>query len=170
MRPDWDPYFLLIAHAIARRATCDRKLVGAVIVDGVHRIVATGYNGAPSGTPHCDDIGHELKEIDGRPSCIRSLHAESNALDRAGRDARGATLYVTVIPCYECAKRIVNAGVVRIVYAEFYESQNTSLVKGFFERSGVDLVHLPQRFRSARPVPDRRLRKSCPLWPLLWAP
>jgi dCMP deaminase len=145
MRPSWDDYFLEIAYVVAKRATCDRKLVGAVIVDERHRIVATGYNGAPAGMVHCDENGHDLKEIDGRMSCIRSLHAESNALDDAGRRARGCTLYVTVTPCFECAKRIVNAGIVRVVYGEHYQSRNTDLVFSLFDVARVDLFRVPPR-------------------------
>lgn len=135
-RPTWDTYFLRIAELVATRATCDRKHVGAVLVDKDHRIVATGFNGAPSGLPHCDDAGHELKEIDGRESCVRTLHAESNALDYAGCRAKGCTLYVTVIPCYDCAKRIVNAGICRVVYGEYYESRNTKLVANYLQTEG----------------------------------
>ena len=138
-RPSWDEYFLEIAYVIAKRATCDRKHVGAVLVDKRHRIVSTGYNGSAGGLPHCDDVGHELKEIDGRPSCIRTLHAESNVLDDAGRRSRGGTLYVTVIPCYDCAKRIVNAGITRVVYGEYYESRNTDLVVSYFMQAKVRL-------------------------------
>jgi deoxycytidylate deaminase len=139
-RPKWDKYFMDIAHDVATRATCDRKHVGAVIVDQRHRIVSTGYNGAPAGMPHCDEVGHELKEIDGRLSCVRTLHAESNALDDAGRRAVGCTLCVTVTPCYPCAQRLVNAGIVRIVYGEWYDSQNTDLVAAYLKSAGVGLV------------------------------
>jgi dCMP deaminase len=139
-RPDWDTYFMRIARIVAARATCDRKHVGALLTTSDHRIIATGYNGAPRGMPHCDEVGHEMKDIDGRPSCIRTIHAESNALDQAGLDARGGTLYITVISCYECAKRIVNAGIVKVVYGEYYESRNTKLVADFYRDAGVELV------------------------------
>ncbi len=139
MRPNWDEYFLEIAKVVAKRATCSRKHVGAVIIDSKNRIVSTGYNGSPAGLPHCDDIGHEIKKIDGRDSCVRTLHAESNALDDAGRRAHGGTLYVTVIPCYDCSKRIVNAGIKKVVYGEFYQSRNTDLVVNYFEDAGIQL-------------------------------
>lgn len=151
MRTDWDTYFLMFAHVAAKRATCDRKHVGAVIVDPDHRIVATGYNGSPAGMEHCDDAGHELKEIDGRMSCVRTLHAESNALDFAGGRARGCTIYTTVIPCYDCAKRIVNAGIELVVYSEYYESRNTSLVVEYFSGSPTHLLQIPSQFE-IRPV------------------
>ena len=126
------------ARLVATRATCDRKHVGAVLVKN-NRVVSTGYNGSPRGMRHCDDegVGHLLAEIDGRESCIRTLHAESNALDYAGQEAEGCTFYVTCIPCYDCAKRIINAGIVRVVFEEYYESRNTKLVDGLFGQTEI---------------------------------
>jgi dCMP deaminase len=135
-RPTIDEYFLQMAALTATRATCDRKHVGAVIVKD-KRTVSTGYNGSPKGMPHCDEAGHLLKVVDGRESCIRTLHAESNALDDAGRRAEGGTLYCTVTPCYECAKRIINAGIVRVVVRGLYQSQNTGLVPELLQTAGV---------------------------------
>lgn len=140
MRPDWDTYFLAIAKVVATRATCDRKHVGAVLVDTRNRIISTGFNGAPKGMPHCDDVGHDMKEIDGRQSCVRTLHAESNALDDAGRRSYGGTIYVTVIPCFRCAQRIVQHGIKRVVYGEHYESQMTPLVADLFKSAGIEMV------------------------------
>lgn len=137
-RPSWDEYWMAMANLVATRATCNRKHVGAVIVKA-NRIISTGYNGAPAGLPHCDDVDHEMKDIDGRPSCIRTLHAESNALDQAGPAASGGTLYATVTPCYECAKRIINSGIVRVVYGEWYNSRNTDLVRSLFDTAGVKM-------------------------------
>ncbi len=139
MRPAWDDYFMSIAFLVATRATCDRKKVGAVLVKN-HRIVATGYNGSPAGLPHCDDVGHELKQIEGRKSCIRTLHAESNAIDFAGQDAQGCMLFTTVVPCYDCAKRIINAKITRVFYEEYYESRSTELVAELFEKAEIPLV------------------------------
>ena len=130
-RPDWDDYFMGLATLVATRATCDRKHVGAVIVKD-KQIIATGYNGAPSGMPHCDSVGHELVDMGGRMSCIRTLHAESNALDRAGSLSEGASLYCTALPCYECAKRIINAKIETVFYKEYYESRSTELVLNYF--------------------------------------
>lgn len=139
-RPPWDEYFLTLAKDVSTRATCDRKSVGAVIVDKRHRIVSTGYNGAAKGMPHCSEVGHLLKEVGGRESCVRTLHAESNALDDAGRRADGGTIYVTVIPCFNCALRIVNAGIKRVVWDEYYPSQNTGFVKEFLEEARISYV------------------------------
>jgi dCMP deaminase len=119
-RPDWDIYFMRSCYHTATRATCLRKHVGAVLVDSDHRILATGYNGAARGQPSCDEVGCQMVEN----HCVRTLHAESNALDYAGsRLAQNATLYVTVTPCWDCAKRIVNSNVMRVVYDEHYESR-----------------------------------------------
>jgi dCMP deaminase len=140
MRPSKDTYFLKMAYLVSSRSTCDRKHVGAVIVDEYGRIVATGYNGAPSGAPHCDDQGHEIVE----GHCIRTIHGESNAIDFAGREARGCTLYVTVTPCYDCAKRIANTGIKRLVYAEHYESRygRSSTVPEWLRSLGIQVDHV----------------------------
>jgi dCMP deaminase len=107
------------AYMAAMRATCPRRHVGAVIADGTNRIVSTGYNGAARRLPSCNEIGCQM--VDNH--CVRTLHAESNAIDYAGRMAAGCTLYVTVTPCWDCAKRIVNAGIYRVCYDEHYESR-----------------------------------------------
>lgn len=135
VRPDWDLYFMRMTYHAATRATCSRKHVGAVIVTPDHRVVSTGYNGSPSGTDSCDEIGHEMVE----GHCVRTLHAESNALDFAGRFAMGCTLYVTVTPCYDCAKRIVNAQINRVVYDEFYASRygKSSMVVDYLTAAGL---------------------------------
>ena len=105
MRVAWPEYFLGIAQQVATRATCDRAHVGAVIVRD-NRIVACGYNGAPSGYPHCDEVGHLM--VGGH--CLRSIHAEANAIDQArqiGIDLRGCEMFVTHCPCVTCAADIV---------------------------------------------------------------
>lgn len=138
MRPSRERYYLDIAKSVAARATCDRKHVGAIIVDRHDRIISTGYNGSAKGTPHCDDVGHELVNIDGRDSCVRTLHAESNAIDRAsGVDMAGASLYVTVTPCYDCAKRIINAGISHVYYGEHYNSRKTEMTLSLLKTGGV---------------------------------
>lgn len=146
-RPDWDQYFLEIAKVVAKRSTCSRKQVGAVIADARHRIVSAGYNGSPAGTPHCtdEDVGCLLKNIEGRDSCIRTIHAEANALAHAGTEGyrtRGWTIYVTVTPCYECAKLIIQAGVQRVVYAEYYQSQSTELVMALFKEVAITVEQI----------------------------
>ena len=124
-RPSWDTYFIQIAHLVATRATCPRRSVGAVIVRD-KRILATGYNGAPAGLPHCPPEGDEHDWPKGcmmAGHCVRSLHAEQNCLLQAakiGVASDGATMYVTCQPCNTCAKMIINAGVARVIYEGDY--------------------------------------------------
>lgn len=120
-RPDWDTYFLDIARAVAARADCTRRQVGAVIVRD-HRIVATGYNGAPAGDPGCLSGAcprglatyTEVPANSNYDNCV-SIHAEQNALLYAGASCRGATIYVTDPPCPTCAKLLRGAGITRVV-------------------------------------------------------
>lgn len=127
-RVGWDVYFMRLAYATAMRASCPRKQVGALVVRPDRRIVASGYNGAPRGMPSCDEAGCDVRVLPGgKPegSCVRTLHAESNALELAGSGAHGCTLYVSCIPCRECAMRIVQAGIARVFYHEFYDSRGS---------------------------------------------
>jgi dCMP deaminase len=121
-RPSWDEYFMRIAHEVATRSTCPRLAVGAVVVRD-KRILTTGYNGSPSGMPHCNEIGCLIRVVDGRESCQRTLHAEQNALIQAayhGVSVRGSTIYCTHQPCLLCVKMIMNAGVEGAYYAGGY--------------------------------------------------
>ena len=125
-RPSWDEYFMRIATEVSKRATCLRRQVGAVLVLD-KRILATGYNGAPVGLPHCSQVGC-LREQQGVPSgqrheLCRGLHGEENAILQAARYGiriDGATLYSTHVPCVLCTKMIINAGIRRIVAAQDY--------------------------------------------------
>jgi dCMP deaminase len=113
-----DAYFLSIASAVAERATCDRAHVGCLLVQDGH-VISTGFNGSPVGQPHCDAVGHQMEN----GHCIRTVHAEANAIIQAalhGVSTRGATCYLTHFPCCNCAKMLINAGVVRVVFAKFY--------------------------------------------------
>jgi dCMP deaminase len=127
-RPSWDSYFMQIAHLVATRATCPRRSVGAVLVRD-KRILATGYNGAPMGLPHCPPNGPTHDWPEGclyANHCIRSLHAEQNALLQAamiGVPCQGSTIYVTCQPCNMCAKMIINAGVNRVIYEGEYPDE-----------------------------------------------
>jgi len=125
-RPSWDAYFMMIAADVARRSTCLRRRVGAILVVE-RRLLATGYNGAPSGVPHCCEVGCLRDEMDvpsgERHELCRGLHAEQNAIIQAAKHGvriDGATLYTTHHPCSICAKMAINAGVVRIVCREDY--------------------------------------------------
>ena len=125
-RPDWDNYFLDIIEVVSRRSTCRRRSVGAGLVRD-RRILATGYNGAPSKLKHCLDIGclrEKLNVPSGeRHELCRGLHAEQNVIIQAalhGVITKGSTLYCTNHPCVICAKMIINAGIVRIVIRDDY--------------------------------------------------
>lgn len=125
-RPTWDEYFLTIATEVAKRSTCLRRQVGAVLVKE-KRILATGYNGAPRNIRHCSEVGC-LREKEGVPSgerheLCRGLHAEMNALLQAamyGVTVRGATIYTTSSPCSLCAKMLINGDVERVVCVGHY--------------------------------------------------
>jgi len=124
-----------IATEVATRATCDRKHVGAVIVRD-KSILATGYNGSVRGLGHCDDEGHLMEE----GHCVRTVHAEANAIVQAARNGmriEGASIYVTASPCWGCFRLIANAGIVRIVFGEFYRDQKIFDVS---QKLGIELV------------------------------
>jgi len=140
-RASWDDYFLQIASTVASRSTCVRRQVGAVVAADRH-IVATGYNGPPSGMPHCDDGGclrataaGVARSVD-YSSCV-AVHAELNALLRsAPADRDGATLYCTDLPCWDCARAVANSGIVRVVAAGgMYDRWPTTAE--FLEAAGV---------------------------------
>ncbi len=119
-RPDWDDYFMGIARSVSRRSDCHRDKVGAVVVKD-RRIRATGYNGAPSGSPGCDTCPRRVSNVapgSSYDNCV-AVHAEANALIYCDRqDLVGATLYVTREPCYACDKLIQAAGVHAVVWPD----------------------------------------------------
>ena len=125
-RPSWDEYFMEFARLAARRSSCLRRSVGAVLVRE-KRVLATGYNGVPTGITHCSETGclrERLKVPSGeRHELCRGLHAEQNAIIQAahhGISIEGSTLYCTTHPCIICTKMLINAGIVGVVYAEGY--------------------------------------------------
>jgi dCMP deaminase len=126
-----------IAREVATRSTCDRKFVGAVIVRD-RSILATGYNGSIRGLPHCDEEGHLMEE----GHCVRTVHAEANALVQAARNGvriEGGSIYVTASPCWGCFRLIANGGIVRIVFGEFYRDNK---IFEFSQKLGIELVDL----------------------------
>jgi dCMP deaminase len=134
-RPSWDDYFMQITFQVARRSTCPRAAVGAVIVRD-KRILTTGYNGAPSGLPHCTEVGCLM--VNGH--CVRSLHAEQNAIIQAaihGVKLENVTAYCTVQPCVTCAKMLINADVRRIVCEGDYPDE---LALEMLREAEVELV------------------------------
>ncbi len=145
MRPSWDEYFLEITDVVAKRSTCLRRHVGALLVKN-RQILSTGYNGAPSGLVHCGERGclrDRLQIPSGqRAELCRAVHAEQNAMIQAARhgvSVEGGTLYVTTQPCVLCTKLAINAGIRRIVYRGEYPDE---LSLEMLAEAGVELVHL----------------------------
>jgi dCMP deaminase len=143
-RPSWDAYFVDIAKLVASRSTCLRRQVGAVMVKDKH-ILATGYNGTPSGITHCSETGclrDQLKVPSGeRHELCRGLHAEQNAIIQAARhgvDISGAILYCTHSPCIICTKMLINSGVRQIIYLAGYPDQ---MSLGMLNEAGIQ-VHM----------------------------
>lgn len=138
----WDRYFMNIAHEAKRRSTCDRKHVGAVLVRD-RMLLSTGYNGSIRGMPHCDEVGHLMEG----GHCVATIHAEANAVIQAARNGvriDGATLYTTASPCWYCFKLVVNAGIARIVYDEFYREDRIFAVA---ERLGIPVESIEEAER-----------------------
>jgi len=137
-RAPWDSYFMSIAKVVSSRATCHRKLVGAVLVrDRI--ILSTGYNGSIRGMPHCCDEGHMMEN----DHCVATIHAEVNAILQAARTGvavEGATVYVTASPCWNCFKALMNAGITKICYAEFYRDERIFEIA---KKMHVPLMHIP---------------------------
>lgn len=137
IRAGWDEYFMRIALDVASRSTCDRRHVGAVLVRD-RNILSTGYNGSISGMPHCDEVGHMMEN----GHCIATIHAEANAIIQAAKNGvniNGASIYTTASPCWNCFKIIVNAGMKRVFFGEFYRDERIFTIA---EQLGVELVDL----------------------------
>jgi len=145
LRPSWETYFMDIAALVAKRSTCLRRSVGAVIIKD-KRILTTGYNGAPSGIQHCLEIGclrAEMNVASGeRHELCRGIHAEQNAIIQAafhGVSIRGATLFCTNLPCSICAKMIINAGIEKIYYRSGYADPMSNEM---FNAAGIVVIKL----------------------------
>lgn len=145
MRPSWDEYFMDIVDLIKSRSTCIRRQVGALIVKD-KRILATGYNGAPTGCKHCSDIGCLREQLNipsgQRHELCRAIHAEQNAIVQAansGVSVSGGTLYVTIQPCVLCAKMAINAGIKKIVFRGDYPDE---LSMELLKEAGIRVVRM----------------------------
>ena len=142
MRPDWDHYFMEMAEVVAKRSTCLRRQVGAVLVKD-RRILTSGYNGAPSGMAHCAETGC-LRQQMNIPSgqqheMCRGLHAEQNAIIQAalhGISIKDSMLYVTHQPCVICAKMMINAGVKTVIMKDAYPDE---LSEKMLREAGIGL-------------------------------
>lgn len=139
-RPTWDEYFMELAHIARKRSTCVTRHTGAVLVKE-NRVIATGYNGTPAGTRHCDDgacprcskrVNSEITPGTNLDVCI-CCHAEENAILQAaqhGTNSKGSTLYTTYTPCIQCAKMIINSGIKKVVaYEDYPDDIGTALLK-----------------------------------------
>ena len=147
-RPTLDQYFMEIAAVVAKRSTCLRNQVVAVLVRD-KRILSTGYNGAPAGLEHCDSVGcaREGVESGTRHELCRAVHAEQNAIIQAalhGIGIEGATLYCTHQPCILCAKMMINARISRVVYSESYPD-GTAL--HFLKQAGIEVERMSPPLR-----------------------
>lgn len=141
-RPSWEEYFMDIARLVARRSTCLRRQVGAVLVKDKN-ILATGYNGTPKGITHCSETGclrEQLKVPSGqRHELCRGLHAEQNAIIQAashGTSISDATVYCTNMPCIICTKMLINAGIRQVIFLEGYPDD---LSQAMLEEAGIEV-------------------------------
>lgn len=141
-----DHYFMNIAIEVAKRSTCTRRKIGAIIVSDVGEIKSSGYNGNPRGLPHCDEMGC-IRDKLGIPSGTRletctAVHAEQNALIQAGTNSRGSTLYSTIVPCPICARMILNAQIARVVYiGDYADLSGVELLK----QAGMRITRLDKK-------------------------
>ena len=138
-RPTWDEYFLKVAMLVSERATCPRMHCGCVLVKD-KQILSTGYNGSIPGDAHCEDDGCMIEDS----HCIRTIHAEMNAILQCashGVNTHGAAAYVTTMPCTNCAKSLIAAGIKEVVIFSDYKNSNA---EEFFKIGGVELRRLPQ--------------------------
>lgn len=146
-RLEWDRYFLKICRVVAERSTCTRARVGAVIVRD-RMILATGYNGSPAGHPHCTEAGclvvtSQTPEGQTEENCIRTIHAEINAIAQAAKNGvtiNGADIYITHSPCMHCLKVLLNTGIQRICYEKEYKLER---VAWLLEPRPVEMVMVP---------------------------
>ena len=145
VRPVWDTYFMEMAKLASRRSSCLRRAVGAVLVRD-KRLLATGYNGVPSGVTHCEVTGclrEKLQVPSGeRHELCRGLHAEQNAIIQAalhGVSTKDAILYCTTLPCIICAKMLINSGVRKVFFLDGYSD---TLTEEMLAEVGLELVRL----------------------------
>ncbi len=161
-RPNWDEYFMDVVDAIAKRSNCDRGKPAAVIVKD-RRIVSTGYAGAPRGFPSCDEVGHELIQMDKWElyndkfmvpgskitsiHCIRTVHAELNAIYNAayhGVALKDSIMYCTMVPCRVCAMGIIQVGINKIIAKNGYHTGEDAIK--MFQKARIELIVWNDKF------------------------
>ena len=127
-----------LAVTVASRSTCDRAFVGCILVNKDNRIVSTGYNGSVAGNPHCDDVGHTMRN----DHCIATIHAEMNAVlycAKEGISLKGTICYVTHFPCLNCTKALIQAGISKIYYKEGYRIDPYAIE--LLNRNSIEYIH-----------------------------
>ncbi len=139
-RPSWEEYFLQVTYTVAQRSTCIRRKVGAIAVRD-NQILATGYNGTPTGISHCSDEGCLRKALNipsgERHEVCRGLHAEQNVIIQSavnGTALKGATIFCTTKPCVICTKMIINCGIKEIIYTQGY---NDPIAEKMLSEAGI---------------------------------
>jgi dCMP deaminase len=153
-RPSWDEYFLEIAHLTSKRSNCIRRKVGCIIVKDT-RILSLGYNGTPRGTLNCFEGGcdrcmslhnsshnNHINTGSQLDLCM-CLHAEENALLFVGQnELMGATMYVTLIPCVSCTKKILQCGLKRVVYSDSYNKEIEQMSLKMLQKSKIEIKQM----------------------------
>ena len=144
----WDEYFMGLAHLSAMRSKDPSTQVGAVIVSGEHRVVSIGYNGFPNGCSD-DEFPWDREGDFGATKYPYVVHAELNAILNSKNDLRGCSIYVSLFPCNECAKGIIQSGISRIVYEsdKYADTDATIASKRMLRAAGVELYQLPYRIQ-----------------------
>ena len=128
-----------IAIQVSKRSTCDRRMVGAVIVRD-KTILSTGYNGSIRGLPHCDEVGHLMEA----GHCVRTIHAEVNAVAQAaknGTSIQSGQLYTTSSPCWPCFKIMANSGIQKVYFGDFYRDER---MLEYAQQSRIELIDMSQ--------------------------
>ena len=135
-KPNWDETFLIEAVVLSARGSCDRLMTACVLVKD-NRAVGSGYNGSVAGTPTCDEVGHHLVNN----HCLRTLHDAENAILNGVANLKGATAYVVVTPCTDCVKRLLQAGITRIVSAGLFDNaKDIDFSRQLMKEKGVEFV------------------------------
>ncbi len=144
----WDEYFMGLAHLSALRSKDPSTQVGAAIVNDQHKVVSIGYNGFPNGCSD-DEYPWEREGAVNETKYPFVVHAELNAILNSSRDLHGCSIYVSLFPCNECAKAIIQSGIRRIVYEDdkYAAADNVIASKRMLNAAGVELVRLGKRVR-----------------------
>lgn len=154
VRPTWDHYFMEIMDTVSKRATCDRGRSGCVIARD-NQLLVSGYVGSPIGMPHCDEVGHLIKQVmhldeENRVTehCVRTVHAEQNAICQAARRGvalEGSTLYCRMTPCRTCTMLIINCGIKRVVCQKKYQTAAES--EEMLRLAGIQLDYFSEEIQ-----------------------